>query len=147
MSESQIAGPAAPPAAPTPSAGVPPQRTRVVLAEVARQRQAHAGHGRTATELTQQSPVGEVLLRGLIRAQLAHALRVAAVVAVGLGGLPLFFAVAPEVAGSRPLGISLPWLLLGVAAYPFLILAGAAYVYLAERTEAEFTDLVERPER
>jgi hypothetical protein len=40
----------------------------------------------------------------------------------------------------------LPWLLLGLAAYPFLFTVGFAYVRLAERTEADFTDLVERPE-
>jgi hypothetical protein len=118
-------------------------RTRVVLADVARQRGARG----TTVELTQQSPVGEALLRGLIRTQLAHALRLAAVVVVGLGGLPLLFAAAPDVAGARPLGVSLPWLLLGVAAYPFLFLVGALYVRLAERTEAEFTDLVQRPDR
>jgi hypothetical protein len=118
-------------------------RTRVVLADVARDR----SHRRTATELSQQSQVGDALLRGLIRAQLGLALRLAAVVAVGLGGLPLLFAVAPEVAGTRLLGVSLPWLLLGVAAYPFLFGVGAAYVHLAERTEVEFTDLVERPDR
>jgi hypothetical protein len=38
-------------------------------------------------------------------------------------------------------------MLLGFAAYPFLFLVGAMYVRLAERTEAEFTDLVHRPER
>lgn len=118
-------------------------RTRVVLADVARDR----GHRRTATELSQQSQVGDALLRGLIRAQLGLALRLAAVVAVGLGGLPLLFAIAPEVADTRLLGVSLPWLLLGAAAYPFLFGVGAAYVHLAERTEAEFTDLVERPDR
>jgi hypothetical protein len=120
-----------------------PQRTRVVLADVARERATR----RTTTELTQQSQVGDALLRGLIQAQLAHALRLAAVVAVGLGGLPLLFVVAPSVAGARPFGMGLPWLLLGVAAYPFLFLVGAMYVRLSERTEAEFTDLVERPER
>jgi hypothetical protein len=120
-----------------------PTRTRVVLADVART----GGTRRTVAELTQQSPVGEALLRGLIRAQLANALRLAAVVAVGLGGLPLLFTVAPLVAGARPLGVGLPWLVLGVAAYPFLFVVGAAYVHLAERTEAEFTHLVERPDR
>ena len=118
-------------------------RTRIVLADVARAREVR----QTAVELTQQSPVGDALLRGLIRTQLAHALRLAAVVVVGLGGLPLLFAAAPSVAGSRPLGVSLPWLLLGLAAYPFLFIVGAMYVRLAERTEAEFTDLVERPDR
>jgi hypothetical protein len=119
------------------------ERTRIVLADVAQARQRQ----RTTVELTQQSPVGEALLRGLIRAQLAHALRLAAVVVVGLGGLPLLFAAAPEVARARPLGVSLPWLLLGLAAYPFLYAVGAMYVRLAERTEADFTDLVERPDR
>jgi len=118
-------------------------RTRVVLAEVARAREVR----QTTVELTQQSPVGDALLRGLIRTQLAHALRLAAVVVVGLGGLPLLFAAAPAVAGSRPYGVSLPWLLLGLLAYPFLFAVGAMYVRLAERTEADFTDLVERPDR
>ena len=118
-------------------------RTRVVLADVARDRTGR----RTTAELSQQSAVGDALLRGLIRAQLGLALRLAAVVAVGLGGLPLLFAAAPEVARTRPLGVGLPWLLLGVLAYPFLLVVGATYVRLAERTEAEFTDLVERPER
>ena len=121
-----------------------PRRVRIVMADVARERDAQRRDRRTATELSQQSPVGEALLRGLIRAQLAHALRLAAVVVVGLGGLPLLFAVAPTVAGARPLGIGLPWLLLGVAAYPFLFAIGAASVRFAERTEAEFTDLVDR---
>jgi len=67
------------------------------------------------------------------------------VVAVGLGSLPLLFAVAPAVAGARPFGVVLPWLLLGAAAYPFLFAVGWAYVHLAERTERDFTDLVERP--
>ncbi len=134
------------PAAAPRSAAAPPQpaqRTRIVLAAVARQPPPR----HTATELSQQSPVGDALLRGLIRAQLGHAIGVAAVLAIGLGGLPLMFAVAPAVAGARPLGIGLPWLLLGIAAYPFLFALGAAYVRLAERTEAEFTDLVERPDR
>jgi hypothetical protein len=117
-----------------------PGRTRVVLAEVARGRRA-------ATELAEQSPVGDALLRGLVRAQLTHALRFAAVVLAVLGGLPVLFAVAPAVAQARLLGVSLPWLLLGAAAFPFLYGIGAMYVHGAERTEREFTDLVEHPDR
>jgi hypothetical protein len=113
----------------------------VVLAELARPRDAPP-----RAELVEQSQVGEALLRGLIRAQLAHALRLAAVVAVGMGALPLLFAVAPAVAGARVGGVALPWLLLGLCAYPFLFAVGAAYVWLAERTESDFTDLVERPD-
>jgi hypothetical protein len=119
-----------------------PERVRVVLADAAR---AHRAGAATRVELTEQTGIGEVLVRGLVRTQLALALRCAGVVAIGLGGLPLLFAVAPEVARARPLGVVLPWLLLGVAAYPFLFLVGWAYVHLAERTERDFTDLVERP--
>jgi hypothetical protein len=112
----------------------------VVLAEVARGKRASA-------ELAEQSQVGDALLRGLVRTQLTNALRFSAVALVGLGGLPILFALAPSVAQSRPLGVSLPWLLLGVAAFPFLFLTGALYVRIAERTERDFTDLVERPDR
>jgi hypothetical protein len=115
-------------------------RVRVVLAEVARARRGE----QTRTELAEQSRVGEALLRGLMRTQLGLALGLAAVVAVGLGGLPLLFAVAPDVARLRPFGIALPWLLLGVGAYPLLFAVGLAYVRLAERTEKEFTELVDR---
>jgi hypothetical protein len=117
-----------------------PGRTRVVLGQMARGRHA-------ATEFVAQSPVGDALLRGLVRAQLAHALGFAAVVLVVLGGLPILFSVAPAVAHARPLGVSLPWLLLGLAAFPFLYAVGALYLRSAERTEREFTDLVEHPDR
>jgi hypothetical protein len=119
-----------------------PERVRVVVADATR---AHRTGAPTRAELTEQTGIGEALVRGLVRTQLALALRCAGVVAIGLGGLPLLFAVAPEVAQARPFGVVLPWLLLGVAAYPFLFLVGWAYVHLAERTERDFTDLVERP--
>lgn len=119
------------------------RRVRVVLAEVA----GPAGQDRTRAELAEQTRVGEALVRGLVRAQLALALRLAVVVAVGLGALPLLFAAAPAVGEVTVLGIHLPWLLLGVAAYPFLVLVGWAYVRLSERNEQDFTALVQRPER
>lgn len=120
-----------------------PERVRVVLAEVARQ----AGQDRTRAELTEQTRLGEALIRGLVRAQLALALRLAVVVAVGLGGLPLLFAVAPAVSRVTVFGVHLPWLLLGFAAYPFLLVVGWVYVRLAERNEQDFVALVQRPER
>jgi hypothetical protein len=128
---------------PTPAGEPPVHRVRVVLADANRPRQSP----QTRAELAEQSPIGEALVRGLVRTQLALAMRLAAVVAVGLGGLPLLFAVAPSVAQARPFGVALPWLLLGVVAYPFLFVVGTAHVYLAERTERDFTDLVERPEK
>lgn len=127
---------------PAPRPPVPPRRTRIVLAEVSRR-----GAERTRSELTEQTRVGEALVRGLVRAQLTLALRIAAVVLIGLGGLPWLFAIAPAVGRATLFGVNLPWLLLGVAAFPFLVAAGWTYVRLAERHEQDFTDLVQRPER
>ncbi|MFI5487867.1 hypothetical protein ACIBXA_20300 [Micromonospora echinaurantiaca] len=129
---------------PAPRAPESPRRVRIVLAEVSR-RDDRAD--RTRTELAQQTRVGEALVRGLVRAQLALALRLSLVVAIGLGGLPWLFAIAPSVGQVTVLGIKLPWLLLGVVSFPFLITVGWAYVRLAERNEQDFTDLVQRPER
>ncbi len=114
-----------------------PSRTRVVLGELARQRSV-------TQDLAEQTPVGDALLKGLMRAQLALALRLAVVVAVGLGGLPLLFHLAPPVEKVTILGVNLPWVLLGIAAYPFLFLVGWAYVRLAEQNERDFTALIKR---
>ncbi|HWG97815.1 MAG TPA: hypothetical protein VNV66_00455 [Pilimelia sp.] len=116
-------------------AGPAPGRTRVVLAEV-------AARGAAA-----RPPVAETLVRGLVRAQLALALRLALVVAVGLGGLPLLFAAAPTVAAATVLGVPLPWVLLGAAVYPFLGGVGWAYVRLAVRNEADFAAVLRRRDR
>ncbi|MFR9774590.1 hypothetical protein ACL02O_00830 [Micromonospora sp. MS34] len=129
---------------PAPRAPQPPPRARIVLAEVSR-RDDRAD--RTRAELTQQTRVGETLVRGLVRAQLTLALRLSLVVLIGLGGLPWLFAIAPSLGRVTVLGVNLPWLLLGVVAFPFLITVGWAYVRLAERNEQDFTDLVQRPER
>lgn len=126
-----------------PAADAVPRRQRVVLADVARARRA----GRTRAELTEQTGIGEALVKGLVRAQLALALRLAAVVLAGLVALPLLFVAAPTLAARRPLGVALPWLLLGLLAYPFLFGVGWTYLRLTERNERDFTELVERPER
>ncbi|WP_432982298.1 hypothetical protein [Dactylosporangium sp. CA-233914] len=118
----------------------PTPRVRVVLGDVSR---APIHPARARAELEEQSPVGAALARGLVRAQLSVAVRLSAVVALGLGGLPLLFAAVPAVAHARLFGVSLPWLLLGVLAFPFLYLVGAVYVHLAERNEQEFLALVE----
>ncbi|MEU7756566.1 hypothetical protein AB0B57_06585 [Micromonospora sp. NPDC049101] len=121
----------------------PPRRARIVLAEISRQ---DTRAERTRAELAQQTQVGEALVRGLVRAQLALALRLSLVVVIGLGGLPWLFAIAPSLGRTTVVGVNLPWLLLGVASFPFLIGVGWAYVRLAERNEQDFTDLVQRPE-
>lgn len=99
---------------------------------------------RTLSELREQTGVGEVLLRSLIRAQLALAIRVFAVFGCLLLGLPALFASYPGLAEARLVGIPLPWAVLGVIVYPLLVLMGLLYVRHAERNERDFVEIVER---
>ncbi|MBA2415563.1 MAG: DUF485 domain-containing protein [Geodermatophilaceae bacterium] len=116
----------------------PPERVRI---DVAARRRVRVD--RTLREIEEQTRVGEVLVQGLIRAQLSVALRLSAVVAVLLGGLPLLFAVAPSLSDVEVLGVRLPWLLLGVLAYPFLFTVAWVHVRQAERNEQDLTDFVD----
>jgi hypothetical protein len=120
--------------------GPTPQRVRVVLAD-GRPRRSPA---RARQELEEQTGVGDALVRGLIRTQLALALRLAVMVGIGLGLLPLLFALVPGLARVTIVGIALPWLVLGVLAYPFLLVVGWVHVRAAERNERDFAELVER---
>jgi hypothetical protein len=120
------------------------RRTRVVLAEVA----AGGRHtDRARADLAEQTPVGEALVKGLVRAQLALALRLSLVVVTGLGALPLLFAAAPGLGTVKVLGVQLPWVLLGLLSFPFLVGVGWAYVRWAERNEQDFIAVIQRPER
>ena len=123
--------------------GAAARRTRVVLGEAALRRPTESARA----DLAEQTPVGEALVRGLVRAQLALALRMALVVVTALGSLPLLFAVAPAVGQVKVLGIELPWLLLGVLSFPFLAGVGWAYVRWAERNEQDFIAVIRRPEQ
>jgi hypothetical protein len=97
-----------------------------------------------AHDIAEQTELGAVLLRSLLRAQLALALRVAAVIAVLLGGLPLTFALVPSLWTDTLVGLPVPLVVLGAGAYPVLWLAGRRFVRNAERNEADFVDVVER---
>ena len=94
-------------------------------------------------DIDEQTELGVVLVRSLVRAQLSLALRLTAVFACVLGGLPLMFAVLPATAHRRVLGLQLPWLILGALVYPLLLAGGVLYVRLAERNEQDFVELVE----
>jgi hypothetical protein len=119
-----------------------PQRVRVVLAGERRFRAGQAQEARR--EIEEQTEVGEVLVRGLIRTQLVLALRVSVLVALLFGVQPLLYAVAPDIARVEVLGLRLPWLLLGVLAYPVVVGVAWTYVRAAERNEQDFSDLVNR---
>lgn len=98
-------------------------------------------------EIDDQTSAGEFLVRSLVRVQLTLALRTIAALAVLLGGLPLLFAVWPGCARAHVFGIPLPWLLLGLLAYPVLVGLGALHVRGAERNERNFVALVDRHRR
>jgi hypothetical protein len=100
--------------------------------------------GSVIRDIDEHTVLGDVYIRSLARAQLRLALLVVGAVVVLLGGLPLLFAVAPSIGTVRLLGIDLPWLLLGVAAYPVMVAVAWFFVRQAEHTEREYTHLVER---
>ncbi|QCQ89965.1 hypothetical protein [Rhodococcus sp. SGAir0479] len=121
----------------SPGAG-PPARERVVLAQ-----RRGARMVRTRVEVQEQTEVGDAMIRGLVRAQLSLAVRVAAVVALLFGAIPLLLIAFPSVADVAVLGVRMPWLLAGGLAVPVLVAAGWFYIRAAERNEQDFTDLVD----
>jgi putative solute:sodium symporter small subunit len=96
-------------------------------------------------EIDLSTGVGEVYIRSLMRAQLRTALLVLAVLVGTLGVLPVAFAFVDGLADLRLGGIPLPWLVLGVGAYPVLFALGWVYVRRAERAERAFARLVDPP--
>lgn len=124
------------------SSGPPARRVRVTSP---RMRAVTPAPRRAVTEdIDEQTGIGELYMRSLIRSQLRLGLGVLAAFGVSLCGLPLLFALAPAVREVDVLGLPLPWLLLGVLAYPAICLAGWAYVRAADRAERDFADLVQR---
>ncbi len=97
-----------------------------------------------AREIDQQTGLGEVYLSSLIRSQLRLSLAVLVVSLGVLAALPLLFRAVPWLTGVSVLGITLPWLILGVVVYPALLGAAWFYAHHAERVERDFVDLLNR---
>ena len=115
-----------------------PQRQRVVLAH-----RRGARMVRTRVEVQEQTQVGDALVRGLVRAQLGLALRLAVVVVCTVGAIPLLNAAFPDLAALTVFCIRLNWLVLAVLVYPLLYGVGRLYVRLAEQAERDFVGVVE----
>ncbi len=115
-----------------------PQRERVVLAH-----RRGARNIRTRVEVQEQTLVGDAFVRGLVRAQLGLALRLAAVAVCSVAVIPLLIGAFPEIAAVRVFGIRLNWLLLAVLVYPVLYGVGRLYVRLAEQSERDFVRVVD----
>jgi nucleoside permease NupC len=115
-----------------------PHRQRVVLAH-----RRGARMVRTRVEVQEQTQVGDALVRGLVRAQLGLALRLAAVVVCAVAAIPLLNASFPGLAALTVAGLRLNWLVLAVLVYPLLYGAGRLYVRLAEQAERDFVRVVD----
>ena len=98
-----------------------------------------------AAEIDALTRLGEVYVQSLMRAQLRLAGYVVLLLAGSIGLLPVLLRILPA-DRLHLLGVPLPWLLLGVAVYPWLLVLAWWYVRRAERNEAAFVELVERPE-
>ena len=122
------------------------QRVRVTSPRMSAPRRAPSRSGTRdiAEQMNEQTGVGEVYTRSLLRTQLRLGLSVVAVVGLGIGALPALFALEPQLAAVRVLTVPLPWLLVGVAVYPLLVAVAWWHVRASERAERDFADLVER---
>ena len=96
-------------------------------------------------EVAEQSAVGEVMVRSLIRSQL----RLGLVVASGfMAALLLCWAMVvwvPMFGGWLILGVPAPWILLGAGVYPLMGTCAWLYVRAAARNEARYRELVDGP--
>jgi hypothetical protein len=116
---------------------VPPsKRERVVLSSRTRRVRAV----RTVVDVQEDTQVGAVLRTHLIRSQLALAMRIGGTALIVLGSLPAMFVIFPGLGRYELFGVRLPWLLLGVLVYPFLLGLGWLYTRSAEKLEQIFTD-------
>jgi hypothetical protein len=115
------------------------RRVRVVFAE----RRNPTQRVGTMKEVQEGTAIGDLLRTELIGSQLSVALRFAAVAGLSIGLLPLLFVLFPAVGQAEVLGLRLPWLLLGVLVYPFLLALGWWHTRTAERVEQSFADHVQ----
>ena len=92
-------------------------------------------------EAAEESEVGQVFVRSLIRSQL----RLALVVGIGfllvLSAFPLLLVAVPGLAETRIAGIPFDWLLLGAGIYPVIGLSAWLFIRTAARNEARYRDL------
>jgi hypothetical protein len=95
-------------------------------------------------DIGEQTELGAVYLRSLMRAQLRYAVRTCGLVGLVIGGLPVAFATLPGIRSVRVVGLPVTWVVLALCIQPIWIALSFWHVRAAERTESDFTDLVER---
>jgi hypothetical protein len=94
-------------------------------------------------EIDEQTGLGEAYMRSLVQTQLRLALRLCGTLAGVVLGIPVLFALVPELREQRLFGVPLAWVVLAGLIYPWFVACGWWYVRQAERNERDFADLVE----
>jgi hypothetical protein len=97
---------------------------------------------RTRVEVQEQTEVGDALVRGLVRAQLGLALRLATVVLCLIIAIPLLGNAFPALEALTVFGIRINWVILGALLYPLLYGVGRLFVRFAEQGERDFMAIV-----
>ena len=115
------------------------KRERIVLA----QRRSSRRVVRTLADLEDQTGVGEVLVRQLVQVQWKLSVRLMLITVLVLASIPVTFWLVPSLGTITILGMRLPWLLLGLAVYPFFVVVAWSYNRSVERKEQDFADMVE----
>ena len=114
-----------------------PARQRVVLAN---RRGARAV--RTQVEVQEQTAVGDALVRGLVRAQLGLAARLATLMMIVVVAIPVSGIAFPVLVTTSVFGMRLNWLVLALLC-PLLYGVGRLFVRLAEQSERDFLRVVD----
>lgn len=115
-----------------------PARERVVLSHRRGTRLV-----RTRVEVQEQTEVGDALVRGLVRAQLGLALRLAALVFGTFAVIAMLDSAFPVFSELTVFGFRPNWLILGALVYPAMYSIGRLFVRLAEQNERDFIRVVD----
>ena len=98
---------------------------------------------RTRVEVQEQTEVGDALVRGLVRAQLGLALRLAALVFGTFAVIAMLDSAFPVFSELTVFGFRPNWLILGALVYPAMYSIGRLFVRLAEQNERDFIRVVD----
>ncbi|MGW9592188.1 hypothetical protein ACWHLZ_17915 [Streptomyces chartreusis] len=95
-------------------------------------------------DLGQQTALGDIYLRSLMRSQLRLGLGIVSVLVLVLGALPYLFLMTPALRDGTLAGVPVAWLVIGVAVYPVILTLALFCVRQARRNERDFVDLIDR---